>query len=212
MEKSYRYLGYFLLLLLPLIFAGFYKTYFIQFPDFDKITDQSIHIHALIAAIWVSILIAQPFLIASKKLSWHRIIGKVSYFIFPLLILSFIPGTIKIYHSGIYKNMFFTIGDCAVMTFFYILAIYYKKDSKKHMRYMIASAIMLLGPTIGRILPHLFGFSELATQNGQFACIMMILLALIYYDYSKRNKYQPYLVAIAPFSIHQLVFYYLFLI
>jgi hypothetical protein len=211
MEKSYRYMGYFLLLLIPLILVGFYQTYSNQFPDFNKITDNSIHVHAFIAAIWVAILIAQPFLIVYKKLDWHRIVGKVSYVVFPLLVLSFIPGTIKIYHSGNYKNMFFTLADCAVMTFFYVLAVYYKKDSKKHMRYMIASAIMLLGPTLGRIFPHLFGFSEVATQNGQFICIIMVLAALIWYDYQNKSKYQPYVVAIAPFSIHQLVFYYLFL-
>lgn len=211
MEKSYKYLGYFLLLLIPLIFAGFYKTYFVQFPGFEKITDYTIHIHAFIASVWVLILIVQPFLIANKKLAWHKIVGKVSYFIFPLLVLSFLPGIIKTYNAGVYKNMFFPVADCIVLTLFYVLAVYHKKKSSKHMRYMVTSSLMLLGPTVGRILPNLLGFSEIATQNGQYACIIFILSVLVFYDSKNKKKYQPYLTAIAVFSIHQLVFYYLFL-
>ena len=38
MEKAYKNLGYFFLLLIPLTFLGFYKTYFIQFPSFEENT------------------------------------------------------------------------------------------------------------------------------------------------------------------------------
>ena len=82
MDKTYKYLGYFLLLLIPLIFAGFYKTYFQPFPNFKKDIDFYIHIHAAIAALWVAILIAQPFLIINEKKALHRKIGKLTYFIF----------------------------------------------------------------------------------------------------------------------------------
>lgn len=71
------------------------------------------------------------------------------------------------------------------MTFFYILAIYYRNKAQEHMRYMIAYALLLLGPIIVRIFPNLLGFSEIATLNGQFICIMGILL-LLYHEY--RNK------------------------
>ena len=88
MGKTYKYLGYFLLLLIPLTFAGFYKTYIGQFPDFEEKIDSFIHFHALIASLWILILIIQPFLILNKKYAAHRTIGKLSYILFPLLILS----------------------------------------------------------------------------------------------------------------------------
>lgn len=211
MERSYRYLGYFLLLLIPLVFAGFYKTYFVQFPYFQQIRTNAIHIHAFIAAVWVAILITQPFLIANKKVALHRKVGKISYFIYPLLVLSFVPLIIRVYNTGIYRNLFFSIADCTVMTFFYVLAIYYRHQPRKHMRYMICSALMLLGPTVGRIFPNLLGFSDLATQNGQFICIVTILLVLLYHEYRNNKRYGPYLVALVVFSIHQAVFYGIFL-
>ena len=90
MEKKYKYLGYILLLLIPLTFAGFYKTYIGQFPNFDDNIDSLVHFHAFIASIWIVMLIAQPLLVLNKKLKAHRTIGKISYLVFPLLILSFI--------------------------------------------------------------------------------------------------------------------------
>jgi hypothetical protein len=212
MEKSYRYLGYFFLMLIPLIFLGFYKTYLLQFPTFDKVKHTFIHIHAGIALVWVTLIIVQPFLIVNKKMAWHRKLGKLSYFIFPLLILSFIPSVINNLNSDTPKYAFFAIGDGSLLTLFYCLAIKYRKKSSLHMRYMIVAAMVLLGPTIGRILPNIFGFSDLTTQNIQFAIIQSILIALIILDIKKSKKYYPYLIAIVGWCVHQSVFYYLFLV
>ena len=86
MDKSYKYLGYFFLLLIPLTIAGFYKTYIVQFPNFKANVTPLIHIHAFIASVWIGILIVQPFLILNKKFALHRKVGKISYIVFPLLI------------------------------------------------------------------------------------------------------------------------------
>ena len=211
MEKSYRNLGYFFLLLIPLIFAGFSNTYIVQFPTFEKVKHTFIHVHAGIATAWVTLIIVQPFLIVNKKLAWHRQLGKLSYLIFPLLMLSFIPSVINSLNSNSPRYAFFALGDGCLLILFYCLAIKNRKKSSLHMRYMIAAAMVLLGPTVGRILPILFGFSELATQNIQFAIIQSILIALIIFDIRNGKKYYPYLIAIAGWCVHQLVFYYLFL-
>jgi hypothetical protein len=211
MEKTYRYLGYFMLVLIPLIFAGFYKTYIEQIPNFKENITSYIHIHAFIATIWIMMLIAQPFLILNKKFAIHRTVGKLSYIVFPLLILSFVPQMIRIVHSENPENLFFPLADCVLLIVFYSLAIYNRKTSSKHMRYMIATAIVFLGPTIGRIGPIWMGWSGIFTQNVQYGIIYLILLSLIVYDKSNRRKYNPYLVAIACFAIHQAVFYLVFL-
>ncbi len=218
MEKSYKYLGYFFLLLIPLVIAGFYKTYIVQFPTFEKVKHNFIHVHAAIAIVWLTLIIVQPFLIANKKLQWHRNVGKLSYVIFPLLILSFIPSVINNLHSDTPKYAFFAVGDATLLIVFYCLAIFYRKKSPVHMRYMIAAALVIFGPTVGRILPNLLGFSELATQNIQFTIIQLILAALVVLDvksnsnksYNKK-KYKPYLLTMTCWCVHQCVFYYLFL-
>lgn len=211
MDRTYKYLGYFLLLLIPLTFAGFYKTYFEPFPNFGKNIDVYIHIHAVIASLWIAILIVQPFLIVNKKIALHRSVGKFSYVVFPLLIISFIPRIIKTINSGDIQYLFFPLADGFLLVTFYVVAIYYKKKTAKHMRYMIASAQVLMGPTFGRIGPNLLGWSELSTQNVEYAIIYTILVILILYDLKNKRKFQPYLIAIVGFVIHQLVYYWVFL-
>ncbi len=157
MYKSYKYLGYFFLLLIPLTIAGFYKTYIVQFPNFKENITYFIHIHALIATVWIGILILQPFLIVDKKFALHRKIGKLSYIIFPLLILSFIPQMIRTANSANPKNLFFSLADCSLLIIFYSLAVFYRKNSSRYMRYMISTTLMFLGPTAGRIRPILSG-------------------------------------------------------
>lgn len=211
MDKTYHYLGYFLLLLIPLIFAGFYNTYIVQFPNFGKNIDVYSHIHAFIASVWVATLIVQPFLIANKKIALHRIIGKLSYLVFPLLILSFIPRVMKTMNSEDTRYLFFPLADGFLLLIFYAMAIYYKRTTFKHMRYMISAVLVLLGPTFGRIGPILLGWSELLTQNVEYAIIYSILISLIVYDLNNKRKFQPYLIALGGFFIHQMVYYWVFI-
>lgn len=211
MDRTYKYLGYFFLLLIPLMFAGFYKSYIQPFPDYDKNINALVHLHAFIASVWILMLIVQPFLIFNKRLALHRKIGKLSYIIFPLLILSFIPQVLKIIRTENINNLFFPLGDGTLLVVFYSLAIYYRKTSSKHMRYMIATALVFLGPSIGRIGPILLGWSELLTQNVQYAIIYSILISLILYDRKNNRKFQPYLVAIGAYIIHQIVYHIVFL-
>jgi len=211
MEKAYKYLGYFLLLMIPLIFIAFQPNYISKFPNFDANYDVFIHIHAFLASLWVVTLIVQPFFIVNKKMHWHRVVGKLSYLIFPLFILSFVPGIIKLFRSGEYKYIFFPAGDCVVLIMLYTLAVYYKKKSAKHMRFMIASSLTLLGPTLGRIGPMRFGWSEVEAQTFQYAITFGILLSLILYDRKNKRNFSPYLVAVYAFVIHAAVFYVLFL-
>ena len=130
MEKAYKNLGYVLLLLIPLTGIAFYKTYFNQFPGFafeENITPY-IHLHAFIASVWIAMLIAQPLLIRNKKMAWHRKIGRLSYVVFPLLLLSFLPQMIRLAHSEHPEFLFFPLGDSVLLVLFYALAIYYRKN------------------------------------------------------------------------------------
>lgn len=210
MEKAYKNLGYLLMLLIPLTFLAFFKTYFNQFPTFEENITTYIHLHAIIASIWILMLIIQPILIRNRKNEWHKKIGKISYLVFPLLILSFMPQIIRIIHSDNPTVLFFPLADSILLTLCYALAIYHRKNVSKHMRYMIGTAIVFLGPTIGRIGPLILGLSESVTQNSQYALIYFILLGLILLDRKKEKNFQPYLLMLVVWIIHQVVFNLLF--
>ena len=210
MEKAYKNLGYFLILLIPLTFIGFYKTYFQQFPTFEKNIDVFIHLHAVIASFWILMLIVQPILISNKKIRLHKELGKISYIIFPLLILSFIPQMARIINSENLNFLFFPLADSILLMLFYSLAIYHRKKLAKHMRYMIGTAIVFLGPTFGRIGSILLELPEVLSQNILYAIIYLLLIGLILYDKKNGKNYQPYLLILATWIVHQIMFNLIF--
>jgi hypothetical protein len=67
--------GYYFIGLVVLVLLGFWPTYFSKF--FDKTADLSL---------WILALIIQPILIRKKKLAVHRLIGKFTYVLLPLMI------------------------------------------------------------------------------------------------------------------------------
>lgn len=210
MEKAYKNLGYFLLLLIPLAFFGFYKTYFVQFPNFEDNITIFIHLHAFIASIWILLLILQPLLIRNRKNKLHRKIGKLSYIIFPLLILSFVPQMIRIIQSDAPQFLFFPLADSVLLILFYSLAMFHRRNASKHMRYIIGTATVFLGPTIGRIGPHFLDWSETVTQNVQYGIIYLILIVLIYYDKRKGKNHIPYVLIFSLWVVHLITFNLIF--
>ena len=210
MEKAYKNAGYFALLLIPLVILGFYKTYFSQFPDFSVKITLFHHLHAAIASVWVLILITQPFLARNGRYKIHKSIGKISYFIFPLLILSFVPLIMRILASDHPIISFFPIADCILLILFYSLAVYNRRNTPKHMRYMIGTAIVFLSPIIARIGPNLIGLSHNVTQISLYGFIYFVLISLIFLDRKHDNNFRPYLIIIIAWGIQQTVFNLLF--
>ncbi|HTH57873.1 MAG TPA: hypothetical protein VL728_17620 [Cyclobacteriaceae bacterium] len=209
MEKAYRHLPYFFLLAIPITLAAFYPTYLVQFPNFSERNDGFTHVHGIISVVWLAMLIAQPFLIRNKKYELHRKVGRLSYVVFPLLILSFIPQIVKSSHYN-FVTIFFPIADSVVMIVLYSLAIYNRNDSSKHMRYMIGMTLVFLFPTLGRIEPIWLGIVDTIGQDINYGIIYMILIGLSFYDRSHQKDFKPYLVSIPFFAMHQLVFHLLF--
>ena len=85
MEKQYKNLGYYFLILLVFVALGFYYPYFSLFPEFKSVTI-IIHIHAIALFLWLVILMVQPLLIRYQKYEAHKKLGKFTYFLLPIVI------------------------------------------------------------------------------------------------------------------------------
>ena len=178
MEKAYKNTGYFMLLLIPLVILGFYKTYFSHFPDFNEnstLTHSRVtifhHLHATLATLWILLLIIQPLLIRYGKFKIHKTIGKISYFIFPLLILSFIPLIFRILQTNYPISAYVPISNSLLLILFYSLAVYNRKNTPQHMRYMIGTATVFLGPTIARIGTNIIGLQPKTSNNTVYIIV-----------------------------------------
>ncbi|WP_202845208.1 hypothetical protein [Luteimonas saliphila] len=97
--RPYRNLGFFFLLLLALVLAGFtpavpgtpFFGYFSQAPGFADVP-AVIHWHACFAVAWFVLLSVQPFLVRADRLDLHRLLGRIS----PVLVALFLFTALQV--------------------------------------------------------------------------------------------------------------------
>jgi len=205
MEKGYKNLGILLLALIPITIFGFLKTYLGEFPNFTKDPGLAIHFHFIVSAAWIIFFIVQPLLIKAKKYSYHRLLGKLSYFLFVLLLISFIPIYRKQIEYDYLPLIILTASDIISVILFYGLAIYHKKKVSLHMRYMIVLTLVFIFPAIGRIFIHWLEFSFMQNMSVSFVLKSIFLLGLIIKDKKNSKNYMPYLVGIFFFTTRQAI-------
>jgi hypothetical protein len=207
MQKVYRNTAIFIILIMFGIQWGFYRVYTSQFPNFvDKTA--TIHVHGIVLMMWMVLLIVQPLLISTGRAKLHRTIGKVSWVLGPLVIfMLFLVGRNSfIRHSGhdpekeMLEDIVLDMRGWISFAIFWALAMIYRKDSNAHMRYMIATGIIAIGPGVGRGLISLgvdFGPALTITD----ALDLVIVGFLLGYDIYKKKNYKPFLVVFIVFLI-----------
>ena len=195
---------YFFIFLLLMSFAGFYKTYLVKFPNFQGFT-WAHHFHGVIMLTWILMLIAQPIFIRTKNFRLHRIVGKVSYFIFPLLLLSFFLVARAAYLRNIkieseteaLASMGFSgIPDMFYISILYGLGIYYKKKASYHLRFFASIGLMILGPGLGRFLIAVCGLPFTAVP-AMIGVIALFTLGWMIADIRKKRSAFPMAVFLA---------------
>lgn len=180
---------------------GFYRYYTSQFPNFIDKT-YIIHIHGALWMTWLSLLVLQPFLILTGRTELHRTIGKISYFIGPMLItFLFLAGRQsywKIIGYGTEPDAlkFLVLDSRGLISFtiFWTLAMLKRKESAAHMRYMIGTGILAIGPGVGRGLVNSFGY-DFDTVFSILDLVNLLLVGLLLgYDIYKKQNPRPYLI------------------
>ncbi len=199
MEKSYQNISYFFVGILICAFIGFHFTYTVKFPNFEGLSIAH-HFHGVMLMSWFAMLIIQPILIRLNKREWHRQIGKISYLQIPLLLFSIFWVT----KVGFFRNITLmprpvAIGNLtldlpAIVAFglFYILAMVNKKNTASHMRYMIATSLLMIGPGLGRSLIIFGGIPFPVAINIVQYVVEFIALIFLAFDYFNGRSIKPY--------------------
>ncbi|ULQ52978.1 hypothetical protein [Flavihumibacter fluvii] len=234
MQKKYNVypnLGYWFLLIIPLLFGGFYTSYF---STLFQPKPTIIHIHFILMALWIMMVITQPFLIKFKKLYLHRLVGKCSYVLVPLLLLSTIFIIRYSFYAGIDRVMTgsatsttpvsyaeaakISATEGAIgtvyflwLTIFYALAIINRRPSPVHARYMLAAALTVLGPTVDRIFFIVFHMETfplgIPIYAGAFSLEVSILGLLLWKDYQHKKPTRTLWTAILIYLAGQTLFF-----
>ena len=201
MLKVYRNSALFAILLLAGIQWGFYKNHTSEFPNFvDKTV--IIHIHGALLMTWILLLIVQPVLIKTGRNELHRTIGKVSYVLGPLIIIFlFLVGKGSYWRSigkfpehDILRDIVLDARGLYSFAIFWALAMLYRKDSTVHMRYMIATGILAIGPGVGRGLINTLGLDIGTALTITDVVSLVIVGFLLGYDIYRKKNYKPFLV------------------
>ena len=195
---------YFILAALITVFA-FLPSYF---QRLDK-TDSGHHLHGIAAMLWIIMMIAQPLLYRKKLMIWHKRIGKFSFVLVPIFILS---GLNMVYAMLLakdnyppqlpYQLAFIDFFTLIMFVAFYVLAIFHRRNVQLHARYMVCTVLGILIPAITRFLfyfPFIDSFNK--SLNASYLIVEVILLMLLFDDKRSGKIRAPYVIAMILFSI-----------
>lgn len=145
-----------------LVVLAFWLSYFNALLKQENIR---MHVHGILMISWCILLVVQPYLIKTKKKGTHRLLGKLSYFLVPLIAFS----TVDLFKYRVNQlptlneiDVFFTASvliALVVFLIFYGLAIYFRKNAAVHARYMFCTLFPLFTAVFDRIIYNYFGGS-----------------------------------------------------
>lgn len=178
-----------------------------------------IHLHGITMTLWCLMLIAQASLIRFRQYRIHHITGRLSYVLVPCIIMSGLhiahytisqarPGSVAYYYMG--ALMF---NSLIVFAIIYGLAIWHRKTSAVHARYMLCTIFPLVTPITDRIIyknyrelvplvPRIEGMPVVPAVG--FALADIILLILIIWDWRAHGRLNVFPVVLGLLLIYHL--------
>jgi hypothetical protein len=151
---------------------------------------------------WMFMLIVQPLLIRSGKLRLHRMIGRLSYVLAPLVMISiFLTARLGYLRPEPQLSVADKIAGIALpipgllsFTLFYILAMVNRRHTYDHLRYMIGTALVMIGPGLGRALIMYFNVPFATSVTAILIIDVAIALSFLLLDIFKKRSHNAFLV------------------
>lgn len=216
MENSLKNnIGYFFIGIWICTLIGFHLTYTIHFPDFKGFQAVQ-HFHGAMLMSWFAMLIIQPFLIRFKKTELHRNLGKLGYILAPLVCYSIFLVTKMVYFREIaHRPIPDVLGQISldiptIILFgtFFALAMINRKNSATHMRYMIATSLLMIGPGLGRALIIFGGLPFPVAVTAVIYISEIIALIFLLFDFFKKKNFKPFLTIFILLVLNHLCWAY----
>ena len=207
----HRASAYYFIALLLLAIPAFWPTYLFP-PKYE--TDWHVHLHGAAMLAWMLLLVAQASLIATRRNDIHRRLGKVSYALVPLIVVStLLLAHYRLRHTINEELLYFFVVQLAllgVLALAYGLAMANRKRPALHMRYMVCTSLTLVDPILARILFHAAGTGFPAGKVVTYALTDAILAVLAWIDWRGGQRQRVYLSMLGVFIAAQIPTFFLY--
>jgi|SRR5688572_23793942 len=167
-----------------------------------------VHLHALTATLWMFVLIAQPVAILRRRLDLHRLVGRSSYAVAPMVVVSMVllahsktPRDGSVDSLGVYVPL----SLAALFGLSYACAILTRRRVVLHARFMVCTALTLIDPVFIRLLLWANPNPRVLHQWWTFALTDLVLLILIWRERHARSGRLVFPIMLALFVSAQLV-------
>lgn len=193
------------LLFFGMALIAFWPSYYDRLGE-TMLTQE--RLHGLALSWWCLLLILQAWLTRKKWFSIHRVMGYTSYVLVPFILISTHFLFYKKMHDGPPLSKidlsFAALVYFSLLAFglLYGLAIYHRKKSRLHARYMFASMFPMVTPVTDRIigrhipslvpyLPTIEGFPVFPTAGFLIADVFVIVLIFLDWQYGGKKWVFP---------------------
>ena len=99
-----------------------------------------------------------------------------------------------------------TLNGMLLFSVYFIMAIIYRRKQSHHMRYMIATGLVLVPPALIRLLIFIFHVPPLTAEYSSLIFTDLLFAALIVYDMRNGRNYKPYLFSLLLFLAGNILF------
>ena len=200
------------ILLIVVVQIGFYKTYLQFFPQFEGFRYVQ-HFHGALMMGWLIMLLVQPILILAGKFEVHRLLGRASYLLAPLVLVS-MYWISQFRYKGILESsgqtaavahLALNFPNIVFFAVLYLLAIFYKHRTELHMRFMVSTVFVLVGPGLARALIGYMHFSLADAVNVVRTITPLITGVITVVDSVRTKRISPFALVFGFMVLHTIL-------
>lgn len=201
--------GYYLLGLIILVVLGFWNSYFSKLFEQTNEFNIYFHFHAIIAFLWILMVIVQPFLVKRGKIELHRKIGKLSYLLIALVFISVIllvHSRHSIEEENLGIRLLVPFKDLIILGTVYSIAMWNRKTTVIHARAMIATGIVFIEPSLLRTIRNFFEVGSPYMVTAWIVYLILLILTVATWKYRKGRWVFP-LVLLMYLTVHLIMMF-----
>ncbi len=179
--------------------------------DLGAVTNSMVHVHGIVLAVWLAMLVSQAALIRNARPALHRWIGRWSLVVAPLVVVTILsaaqvslnrdvtPSPMRLAQLGL------QCGSAVLFAIFYGLAIRYRRDVHRHARWMFCTVLTMTSPIFDRVLafyvaPRSHVLPMFPDGSRILPAIHLVLLILAVWDWREGRRASPFVWAWGGFA------------